>query len=85
MRYFLMFFILFLFANCSSVPKEYLVNDDVCYYNDPIFKISKEELSLDKEFLFLLKKDTIMINNKSFKSEFRYSKDEYITNKQINK
>ena len=30
--------------SCSSVPKEYLTNNDICYYDDPIFKITTEEM-----------------------------------------
>lgn len=37
MRYFLIFFILVLFAKCSSVPKECLTNSDTYYYIDSFF------------------------------------------------
>jgi hypothetical protein len=87
MRYFFIFFTLVLFANCSSVPKEYLVNDDICYYNNPIFKISKEELIIDEKILNLLqkeKKSIVTVDDNDYKNEYWYSKDE-ITNKQTNK
>ncbi|MGQ3678894.1 isoprenoid biosynthesis enzyme family protein [Tenacibaculum discolor] len=87
MRYFLIFFILVLSANCSSVPKEYLANDYICYYNDPIFNITKEELIIDEKILNQLqkeKKDIIIIDNSHYKNEYWYSKEK-ITNKQTNK
>ncbi|MGG6230356.1 hypothetical protein [Tenacibaculum sp. SDUM215027] len=87
MRYFLIFFTLVLFANCSSVPKEYLINDDTCHYNNPIFKISKEELIIDEKILNLLQKEKrsiVIVDDDDYKNEYWYSKDE-ITNKQTNK
>ncbi|MGG6230361.1 hypothetical protein [Tenacibaculum sp. SDUM215027] len=88
MRYFLIFFILVLFANCFSVPKEYLVNDDVCYYNDPIFNITKEELILNSKTLKQLQNkedDLILIDDGKFKNRYYKFSDGEITNKQTNK
>ncbi len=90
MRYLLIFFTLFLLVNCSSVPKEYLSNDTICHYDDPIFNISQEELTMDKGLLEEIKKtkkDTVLVDNKFFKDEYWYP-DKYsenITNKQTNK
>ncbi|MDO6674573.1 hypothetical protein Q4517_03305 [Tenacibaculum sp. 1_MG-2023] len=87
MRYFLIFFILVLLVNCSSVPKEYLINDDVCHYNYPIFNITKEELLIDEKILNLLQKEKrsiVTVDGDDYKNEYWYSKDE-ITNKQTNK
>ncbi len=88
MRYFLICFsIIILLFGCASVPKEYLDNDNICHYDDLIFNISKEELTIDLDLLEQLKqskKDTILVDNKLFKNEFWYSKNE-ITNKQTKK
>jgi len=54
--YFLKFSVFIFLVSCSSVSKKYVSNDISCQYNDPIFKISKEELTLDKEILSQLKK-----------------------------
>ncbi|MGG6230358.1 hypothetical protein [Tenacibaculum sp. SDUM215027] len=89
MRYFFMFFTLVLFANCSSVPKEYLTDDDTCYYNDPVFKISKEEMKIKVDKYYNEKNPigTITVLNNSFlnKRYIRWEKKGYITNKQTNK
>ena len=42
-------FSLFILLSCSSVPKEYLKNDNSHCYNDPIFKITKDEMTFDVE------------------------------------
>ncbi|RLK02501.1 hypothetical protein [Tenacibaculum discolor] len=89
MRYFLIFFTLVLFAKCSSVPREYLTDDDTCYYNDPVFKISKEEMKIKVDKYYNEKNPigTITVLNNSIvnKRYIRWEKKGYITNKQTNK
>ena len=82
MKYLYIVLLSVFFTNCSSVPKEYLINDTICHYNEPIFKITKEELTLNNEILHLLKKrkkDTVIVNDKNFKNEFWYSEKESLT------
>ncbi len=39
-----------LFTNgCISTNKDYLINNVICNYNDPIFHVSKDELIIDIE------------------------------------
>ncbi|MGG6232430.1 hypothetical protein ACQYZ7_16680 [Tenacibaculum sp. SDUM215027] len=87
MRYFLIFFILVLFAKCSSVPKEYLLNDDICYYNNSVFKISNEEFNFDIEKHFKeIKRQTKVITDTPLQNiRFIMWEDGEITNKQTNK
>lgn len=88
MRYFLICFFTFLCIGCSSVPKEYLSNDAICHYNDPIFKISDDELVLKPNIIEQLKNNEgslIVIDNEEFKSRFYTLKSKQITNKQTNK
>jgi len=37
------------FISCSSVPKKYLTDDDICHYNDPFFKITEEEIAFNNK------------------------------------
>ena len=80
--------VFFLILNsCNSIPKEYLINDDICHYNNPIFKITKDEMTFDiKKYRKDLEKgDLILIDNDNFKSRYYTYSDGEVTNKQTNK
>ena len=83
MRLFYFITTLFLVSSCSSVPKEYLINDNTCHYNDPIFKITKDEMSFDVNRLKT--RELILVDNAYFKTRFYSYEDGEITNKQTNK
>ncbi len=77
-----------LFISCSSLPKEYLTTNSSCYYNDPIFKITKDEMVFDiKKYGKKLEEgDLVLVDNQNFKNEYyKWKGDSKITNSQINK
>ena len=74
--------------SCNSVRKTYVTNNNLCQYDDPIFNISKGELRLHDTILKQLKtleKNITLIDNNVFLNEYKYYKDELLTNKQTNK
>ena len=76
------------FTSCSSVPKEYLTNNNTCYYNDPIFKITKEELVLNPNILKQSKDengDIVISDYKNYKNLFSVLSSGSIANYQTNK
>lgn len=88
MHYFFIFFLTFLCFGCSSLPKEYLSNDDICHYNDPIFRVSENELVLKPNIIEQLKKEEgslIVIDNDEFKNEFYNLSKNKIVNYKTNK
>jgi len=87
MRFLYLIFISLFFLSCGSVPKEYIKNNDICHFNDPIFKISKDEMTFDVEKYGkeLKRGDLVLVDNKNFKSEYWNLMDGDITNKQTNK
>ncbi|MCF6349745.1 MAG: hypothetical protein L3J23_01780 [Flavobacteriaceae bacterium] len=88
-KFFIFHFSFFILLSCSSIPKEYLTNDDICHYNDPIFKITKDEMTFNVEKYksdFKIKPGPITIeNNKKFKNEVWTSNNRGLRNKQTNK
>ncbi|MFB9056862.1 hypothetical protein ACFFU9_08925 [Mariniflexile ostreae] len=77
-------FIALLIFSCNSVPKDYLVNSSICNYNDSIFKITKDDITLNiidfkKRYN---NKDTIFIDNRNFKNQYWNLSNGYITNQQ---
>ncbi len=76
-----------LFISCSSLPKEYLTTNSSCYYNDPIFKITKDEMVFDvKKYKDTLDKGRLVFTKRNnLKNNFHKSKDGSITFKQTNK
>ncbi|MFB9056680.1 hypothetical protein ACFFU9_07985 [Mariniflexile ostreae] len=88
MRYTLIFLLNLFFLSCSSIPNEYLANDDACHYTDPIFKITKEELFLNPNILKQSKDengDIVLTDNKNYKNLFSVLSGGYIANYQTNK
>ncbi len=76
------------FTNCSSVPKEYVVNDTICHYNEPIFKINKEELVLNPNILKQSKDengDIVISDNENYKNLFSVLSSGSIANYQTSK
>ena len=71
----------------NSVSKEYLTTNDICHYNDPIFKITKDEMTFDVEKYEkeLEKGDLVLVDNKKFKNRYYKYPDGEIVNKQTNK
>ena len=87
-KFFIFHFLVTILLSCSSVPKEYLENDDICHYSDPIFKITKDEMIFDVEKYkdTLEKGDLVLIDNKEIKNEYyKWKGNDNITNSQINK
>ncbi len=77
-----------LFISCSSLPKEYLTTNNSCYYNDPIFKITKDEMVFDvKKYGKKLEEgDLVLVDNPNFKNlYYQWAKDKDIMNIQSNK
>ncbi len=88
MRHLYILFLGIFFTNCSSVPKEYLVDNTTCHYNDPIFNITQGELILNSKVqkqLLNRKKDLIIVQNKNYINRFYKNKNGGVTNKQTNK
>ncbi len=87
MRFIYIFLISTFFISCSSIPKDYLTTNDICHTKDPIFKITKEEMTFDvgKYGKALEKKDLILVDNKKSKNRYYKYPDGEITNKQTNK
>ncbi len=74
--------------SCNSARKTYVTNNNLCQYDDPIFNISKDELRLHDTILKqlkTLKKNITLTNNNVFLNEYKYYKDELLTNRQTNK
>ena len=86
-QFFAFLFSVSILFSCSSVPKDYLINNDICHYDDDIFKVSKEEMLFDveKHGKELENEDVVFVNNKNFRNEFWDLGDGDITNKQTNK
>ncbi|OEJ98605.1 hypothetical protein A8C32_05240 [Flavivirga aquatica] len=76
-------FITLLIFSCTSVPKDYLVNNNTCNFNDSIFKITKDEMFFD--VTRLKGRELIVVNNEFFKNRFYSYEDGEITNKKTNK
>ena len=77
-----------LFFDCSSVPKEYLTNNDECHYNASIFIITKEESNLNSDIIKQLqnkKEDLVIIDNENYKNEFSNLSSKKIINYQTDK
>ncbi|USD23866.1 hypothetical protein [Flagellimonas marinaquae] len=73
MKYLYILLLSIFFTDCVSIPKGYVANDNTCHYNDPIFKINKEELTLNQNILNQLKNkegDLVLVDNESFKNEY---------------
>ena len=88
MKYLYILLLSIFFTNCSSVPKGYLINNNTCHYNYPVFKISKEELVLDQNIQKQLKNkegDLILLDNENYKNEYLNLGDNDVTNVYINK
>ena len=88
MKYLYVLLLSIFFANCSSVPKGYLINNNTCHYNYPIFKITQEELTLDQNILNQLKNkegSLLLVDNNDLKNRFYTLNSKQITNKQTNK
>ncbi|USD23867.1 hypothetical protein [Flagellimonas marinaquae] len=88
MKYLYILLLSIFFTNCVSIPKGYVANDNICHYNDTIFKINKEELTLNQNILNQLKNregDLVITDNENFKSKFYNLNSEQITNKQTDK
>ncbi len=89
MRYIYILCIVSLLSGCSSTSKMYLENNDICHYNDSIFKVSKEDLIINNDLLQEIKarkKDTVLVDNEFFKNQYRYSiYSKSISNQQTNK
>jgi len=88
MKYLYILLLNIFFMNCASVPKEYVANDNTCHYNDPIFKITKEELTLNQNILNQLKNregDLVIVDNENFNSKFHNLSSEKIINYKTDK
>jgi len=88
MKYLYILLLSIFFTNCVSIPKEYITNDNICHYNDPIFKITKEELTLNQNILNQLKNregDLVITDNENFKSKFHNLSSEKIINYKTDK
>jgi len=86
-KFFIFHFLVTILLSCSSVPKEYIINDDICHYSNPIFKITKEEITFDikKYEKQLGKGDLVLVNNEKFKNRFHIYSSGTIGNIQTNK
>ncbi len=88
MKYLYLLLLSIFFTNCASVPKDYVANDNTCHYNDPIFKITKEELVLNPNILKQSKDengDIIISDNENYKNLFSVLSSGSIANYQTNK
>ncbi|OEJ98606.1 hypothetical protein A8C32_05245 [Flavivirga aquatica] len=61
------FFTILLVFSCTSVPKDYLVNNNTCNYNDSVFKITENEFNFEyNEFDSIIEeKGALLIENDS--------------------
>jgi hypothetical protein len=73
--------------SCNSVRKTYVTNNNLCQYDDSIFKIHENELKLNDSILKQLKskKDITLVDNNFYKNRFYTLESTQITNKQTNK
>ncbi len=88
MKYLYILLLSICFTNCFSVPKEYLANDNTCHYNEPIFKITKEELVLNPNILKQSKDengDIVISDNENYKNLFSVLSSGSIANYQTSK
>jgi len=88
MRYLFNVCVSIFLINCATAPKEYIATNDICYYEDPFFKISKDQLTLNPEIPYQLEnkeQDIILIDNKNYKDRYYELSDGKIINKQTNK
>lgn len=70
----LLYFLISLFlVSCNSVPKEYLVSNSICNYNDPVFEVTKDELNFKYHSLdsILSEKGALYIENDSLTIEIQ--------------
>ena len=89
MKYLFLFLFIcpFLFS-CTSVPVEYLEQDNICNYKDSIFYVSKNELILDNQTIKKIKEskgNLVLKDDETFQNRFYIHNDDYIINKQTNK
>lgn len=82
-------FAILLLVRCTAVPKEYLHTDELCKYDDPIFKVTKKEMTFDVDKYYnseTKNQGTIVIkDNAVFNQEFFKWVDGEVTNKQTNR
>ena len=73
MKYALIIGLGLLAAACSSVPKQYLANDNCCHYDDSIFHLKESEMTLNPEVKQYLKDNEgklITVNTDNFENVF---------------
>ncbi len=78
--------LLSILLSCNSARKTYVTNNNLCQYDDPIFKIHENELQLNDSILKQLKskKDITLVDNNFYKNRFYTLESTQITNKQTN-
>ncbi len=87
-KYIYSMLLLSILLSCNSARKSYITNDNLCHYDDPIFKIYKNELKLNDSISRQLNnngEELVTIDNENYNNEFYKFEDGEVTNKQTNK
>ncbi len=87
-KYIYSMLLLSVLLSCNSARKTYVTNNNLCQYDDPIFKIYKNELKLNDSISRQLKnngEELVTIDNENYNNEFYKFEDGEVTNKQTNK